>query len=53
LGRSIPADDDTFTTKTILAVGSNEFCQALFDEGDICKGLDSGSDHEVMIPPML
>jgi hypothetical protein len=31
-------------------VTSTEFCQAIFDEGDIREGLGGGCGHEVMIP---
>jgi hypothetical protein len=36
---------DDFATKTNLAVSSTEFCQSIFDEGDIRAGLGGGSCH--------
>jgi hypothetical protein len=33
-----------------LAVSSTEFCQSLFDEGNIREGLGGGGGHVAMIP---
>jgi hypothetical protein len=38
--------------KINLAVSSIEFCQALFDEGNIGKGLGGGGGHTKMIPSL-
>ena len=39
-----------FAFKTNLAVSSTEFCQAIFDERDIRRGLGCGSGHGMMMP---
>ena len=41
---------DILVAKTNLAVSSIEFCQAIFDEGDIREGLGRGGGHKAMIP---
>lgn len=42
---------EKFAAKTSLAVSSIEFCQAIFDEGDVREGLRGGRGHGAMIPP--
>jgi hypothetical protein len=42
-----------FLARIILAVRSIEFCQAIFDEGDVREGLGDGCSHEGMIPLRL
>ena len=34
-----------FGLKTNLVVSSTKFCQAIFDEGDMGRGLGGSSDH--------
>ena len=43
---------DRFASKTKLAVSSIEFCQSIFDEHNIGRGLGSGCGHRTMIPPL-
>jgi hypothetical protein len=40
-------------SKTNLAVSSTEFCQAIFDEGNIGLRVSCCSGHMAMIPPVL
>jgi len=39
-----------FCSRIIRVVTSTEFCQAIFDEGDIREGLGGCVCHEAMIP---
>jgi hypothetical protein len=41
-----------FAARTNLAVSSMEYCDCLFDEGDIWILLDGGGGHKAMIPPL-
>ena len=47
-----PSAKNKLAPKINLAVSSIEFCQAIFDEGDVREGLGSGSGHRAILPPV-